>query len=86
VVVADAGPGADAVPAAHLAALEAAREFRLARHAVSAEQLERLRRELPLPHLLVPSVGEEQIGPAETQVLADALAAAVGSLVPEGAA
>jgi anion-transporting ArsA/GET3 family ATPase len=86
VVVAEAGPGADAVPAAHVAALEAAREFRLARHAVSAEQLERLRRELPLPHLLVPSVGEEQIGPAETQVLADALAAAVGSLVPEGAA
>jgi anion-transporting ArsA/GET3 family ATPase len=85
-VVAAAGPGADAVPPAHVAALEAAREFRLARHGVSAEQLERLRRELPLPHLLVPSVGEEQIGPAETQVLADALAAAVGSLVPEGAA
>jgi hypothetical protein len=34
----------------------------------------------------VPTVGEEQIGPAETQVLADALAAAVGALVPEGAA
>ncbi|HXA74751.1 MAG TPA: ArsA-related P-loop ATPase [Acidimicrobiales bacterium] len=85
-VVAAVGPGAGEVPPAHVAALEAAREFRLARHAVSAEQLERLRRELPLPHLLVPSVGEEQIGPAETQVLADALAAAVGSLVPEGAA
>jgi hypothetical protein len=67
-------------------ALEAARQFRLARHAVSVEQLERLRRELPLPHLVVPSVGEEQIGPAETQVLADALAEAVGALVPEGAA
>jgi hypothetical protein len=85
-VVAAAVPGADAVPPAHVAALEAAREFRLARHGVSAEQLERLRRELPLPHLLVPTVGEEQIGPAETQVLADALAAAVGALVPEGAA
>jgi anion-transporting ArsA/GET3 family ATPase len=85
-VVADAGLAADAVPAAHVAALEAAREFRLARHAVSTEQLERLRRELPLPHLLVPSVGGERIGPAETQVLADALAAAVGALVPEGAA
>jgi anion-transporting ArsA/GET3 family ATPase len=85
-VVADAGLGADAAPPAHVAALEAAREFRLARHGVSAEQLERLRRELPLPHLLVPTVGEEQIGPAETQVLADALAEAVGSLVPEGAA
>jgi anion-transporting ArsA/GET3 family ATPase len=84
-VVAEAGLGADAVAPAHVAALEAAREFRLARHAVSVEQLERLQRELPLPHLLVPSVGEEQIGPAETQVLADALAAAVGTLVPEGA-
>ncbi|HEX4162213.1 MAG TPA: ArsA-related P-loop ATPase [Acidimicrobiales bacterium] len=85
-VLEGAGLAADAVPAAHVAALEAAREFRLARHAVSAEQLERLRRELPLPHLLVPSVGEAQIGPAETQVLADALAEAVGALVPEGAA
>jgi anion-transporting ArsA/GET3 family ATPase len=87
-VVAAAGLGgdADAVPAAHIAALEAAREFRLARHGVSTEQLERLRRELPLPHLLVPSVQGDHIGPAETQILADALAAAVGSLVPEGAA
>jgi anion-transporting ArsA/GET3 family ATPase len=87
-VVAAAGLGADAdaVPAAHIAALEAARGFRLARHGVSTEQLERLRRELPLPHLLVPSVQGDHIGPAETQILADALAAAVGSLVPEGAA
>jgi anion-transporting ArsA/GET3 family ATPase len=85
-VVAAAGLGPDAVPAAHVAALEAARVFRLARHAVSAEQLERLRRELPLPHLLVPSVEGDQIGPAETKVLADALATAVAALVPEGAA
>jgi hypothetical protein len=85
-VIAAAGLAADAVPPAHVAALEAARAFRLARHAVSDEQLERLRRELPLPHLLVPSVEGDHIGPAETQVLADALAAAVGSLVPEGAA
>jgi anion-transporting ArsA/GET3 family ATPase len=85
-VVAAAGLGADAVPPAHVAALEAARVFRLDRHAVSAEQLERLRRELPLPRLLVPSVPGDHIGSAETQVLADALAAAVGSLIPEGAA
>jgi anion-transporting ArsA/GET3 family ATPase len=82
--VALAGLRPDVVPPAHLAALEAAREFRLARHEVSAEQLERLRRELPLPQLLVPAVASEQIGPADTQVLADALAAAVGALVPEG--
>jgi anion-transporting ArsA/GET3 family ATPase len=85
-VVAGVGLGRDAVPPAHVAALEAAREFRLARHGVSSEQLERLRRELPLPHLLVPSVEGDRIGPAETQVLANALAAAVGLLVPEGAA
>jgi anion-transporting ArsA/GET3 family ATPase len=84
--VAAAGLGADSVPPAHVAALEAARAFRLARHEVSTEQLERLQRELPLPRLLVPSVPGDHIGPAETQVLADALAAAVGALVPEGAA
>jgi anion-transporting ArsA/GET3 family ATPase len=71
----------------HLAALEAAREFRLARHAVSAEQVERLGRELPLPRLLVPAVDADAIGPAETAVLARALADAVEALipVPEGA-
>ena len=66
----------------HLAALEAARDFRLARHAVSAEQIERLRRDLPLPHLLVPALDAASIGPAQTQVLADALADAVTALVP----
>jgi anion-transporting ArsA/GET3 family ATPase len=69
----------------HQAALEEARDFRLARHAVSAEQIERLRRDLPLPHLLVPAIEADSIGPAQTQVLADALAQAVGALVPEGA-
>jgi len=75
------------VPAAHLAALEAAREFRLARHAVSAEQVDRLGRELPLPHLLVPAVDADAIGPQEISILAKALAGAVGMLaaVPKGA-
>ncbi len=73
------------VPPAHVEALESAREFRLARHMVSAEQVERLARELPLPHLLVPSLDADRIGPPETQVLADALASAVGALVPERA-
>jgi anion-transporting ArsA/GET3 family ATPase len=70
----------------HLAALEEARSFRLARHAVSTEQIERLRRDLPLPHLLVPALDSASIGPAQTQELADALAGAVAMLVPEGAA
>jgi anion-transporting ArsA/GET3 family ATPase len=71
---------------AHLAALEAARSFRLARHAVSAEQVERLARELPLPQLVVPVLDAPTIGPAETARLAEALAAAVSALVPEEAA
>jgi anion-transporting ArsA/GET3 family ATPase len=74
------------IEAGHLAALEEARRFRLERHAVSTEQIERLRRDLPLPHLLVPALDTASIGPAETQVLADALADAVSVLVPEGAA
>ncbi|HWD56427.1 MAG TPA: ArsA family ATPase [Acidimicrobiales bacterium] len=80
------GLGGREIPPAHVAALEEARLFRLARHGVSAEQVERLSRELPLPHLLVPSIDAPRIGPAETKALADALAEAVGSLVPEGAA
>ncbi|MGD0747563.1 MAG: ArsA-related P-loop ATPase [Acidimicrobiales bacterium] len=70
----------------HLVALEEARRFRLDRHAVSTEQVERLRRELPLPHLLVPALDAASIGPAETRQLADALAGAVAGLVAEGAA
>ncbi len=69
----------------HQTALEEARDFRLARHAVSAEQIERLRRDLPLPHLLVPGLDAASIGPEQTHVLADALADAVAALVPEEA-
>ncbi len=83
-VAAAAGVG-DSVGRGHLAALEEARLFRLARHAVSAEQVERLHRELPLPQLLVPALDCASIGPAETQQLADALAGAVSGLVAEGA-
>ncbi len=72
-------------PTAHVEALEAARRFRLERHAVSAEQVDRLARELPLPHLIVPALNAEAIGPAESAALAGALGAAVEGLVPEGA-
>jgi anion-transporting ArsA/GET3 family ATPase len=71
---------------AHAAELEEARRFRLARHATSAEQVERLARELPLPHLIVPALGAASIGPAETAALADALAVAVTGLVAEAVA
>jgi anion-transporting ArsA/GET3 family ATPase len=71
------------VDAALVAALEAARRFRLERHAISAAQIERLARDLPLPQLLVPTVPAETIGVAETDLLATALASAIGQLVPE---
>jgi anion-transporting ArsA/GET3 family ATPase len=80
-----AAAGATVAPG-RLAALEEARRFRLARHAVSAEQLARLGQELPLPHLVVPALDAPSIGPSETAALAEALAAAVGQLVPEEAA
>jgi anion-transporting ArsA/GET3 family ATPase len=76
--------GADVDPG-HLEALEAARRFRLDRHALSAEQIERLARELPLPHLLVPLLEADAIGPTETLTLAAALAQAVGRLETEPA-
>jgi anion-transporting ArsA/GET3 family ATPase len=67
----------------HLATLEAARVFRLERHEISAHQIDRLARELPLPQLLIPAVGAAAIGPAETDTLASALAEAIGALVAE---
>jgi anion-transporting ArsA/GET3 family ATPase len=69
----------------HLQALEAARLFRLERHGISKDQLDRMARDLPLPQLLVPQVAAAAIGPAETQQLADALAEAITQLEPEGA-
>jgi anion-transporting ArsA/GET3 family ATPase len=80
--MAGAGEAGEVDPAL-VAALDAARRFRLERHAISAAQIERLARDLPLPQLLVPTVAAETIGLAETDVLAAALAAAIGQLVPE---
>jgi hypothetical protein len=79
-----AAAGAALAPG-HVAALEAARRFRLSRHALSTAQLDRLAHDLPLPHLVVPALDAHAIGPDETAVLADALAAAVAGLVPEEA-
>ena len=79
-VVASAGIN---VKPEHLDALEAARLFRLERHAISKDQLERMARDLPLPQLLVPQMTAVAIGPAETQQLADALADAIAQLEPE---
>jgi anion-transporting ArsA/GET3 family ATPase len=80
----EAGAGMD-VDLSLLDTLEAARLFRLERHAMSASQIERLARDLPLPQLLLPQVAADAIGPAETDQLASALAEAIGNLAPEGA-
>ncbi len=63
--------------------MEEARLFRLQRHALSVSQIERLARDLPLPQLRVPQLESEEIGPAEIEHLASALAAAIGELAPE---
>jgi anion-transporting ArsA/GET3 family ATPase len=78
----EAAAGLDIDPAL-LDALEAARDFRLERHAMSAAQIDRLARDLPLPQLLIPQLPGETIGPAETARLAAALAVAIGTLGPE---
>jgi anion-transporting ArsA/GET3 family ATPase len=71
------------VDASLLAALEEARRFRLERHAISAAQIARLARDLPLPQLLIPAVAAETIGVPEIDLLAGALATAISQLVPE---
>jgi anion-transporting ArsA/GET3 family ATPase len=71
------------VDPALLAALEEARIFRLERHAVSAAQIDRLARDLPLPQLEVPALEAQTMGLAETDALADALARAIEGLDAE---
>jgi hypothetical protein len=63
-----------------LGALEAAREFRLRRLRLVAEQVERLHDELPLPQIRIPLLFAPSIGPAELEALSAALARAVEAL------
>jgi anion-transporting ArsA/GET3 family ATPase len=78
-----AGTEREEIDPDHLQALEEARQFRVQRHAVSADQIDRLARELPLPQLLLPVVDAETIGLPETNALAIALAASIDGLLPE---
>jgi anion-transporting ArsA/GET3 family ATPase len=66
--------------AGRLAEIEAAREFRLHRQGLQAEQVARLGRELPLPQLRVPILDHPAIGLAQLRTIADALAKGVGQL------
>jgi arsenite-transporting ATPase len=72
-VVADAELAGVEMSAADALALEAAVHFRSERHALALEQADRLATELPLPQLRLPFLFGE-IGPAEVDTLATALA------------
>jgi anion-transporting ArsA/GET3 family ATPase len=68
---------------AQIRALDAARSFRLRRHELAGEQVDRLARELPLPLLRIPQLPAPGIGPGELAVLSGSLSAAIESLAPE---
>jgi anion-transporting ArsA/GET3 family ATPase len=80
---AQAASGSDVqLPPDQVAALVAAARFRLARQDLQREQLERLADALPLPQLSLPWLFTADVGPAEVDVLADALTASVDALQP----
>jgi hypothetical protein len=60
--------------------LRAAAEFRRQRHALQAEQVSRLADGLPLPQLHLPFLFTTEVGPAEIDHLARALAASIEAL------
>jgi anion-transporting ArsA/GET3 family ATPase len=61
-------------------ALDEARQFRLTRQHLQAEQIDRLGRDLPLAQLRVPFLFTDSIGPAELEQLSDALGAGIEAL------
>lgn len=79
-VAAAAAAAGVAVDDARAGALAAAASFRRARQDLQAEQVERLRAALPLPQLHLPFLFATEIGPAEIDVLAAALAEGVAPL------
>jgi anion-transporting ArsA/GET3 family ATPase len=66
-----------------VAALDAARTFRLRRLELAAAQVEHLGRELPLPQLRLPDLAAPSIGPDELGYLSGALAEGVAALAPQ---
>ena len=61
-------------------ALRDAAAFRMRRQALQAEQADRLAKALPLPQLPLPFLFTNEVGPAEIDVLADALAQSVDAI------
>ena len=75
------GLDADPAPAgADAEALARAAEFRRRRQELQQAQVARLATELPLPQLQLPTVFSVDLGPPDIDVLASALATAVGDL------
>lgn len=62
--------------------LRAAAAFRARRTALQTEQVERLAAALPLPQLRLPYLFSTDLGPADVDVLADALTAGIEVLTP----
>jgi anion-transporting ArsA/GET3 family ATPase len=62
--------------------LAAAARFRTARSALQAEQIGRLARELPLPQLHLPFLFSTDLGPADVDLLADAVSTGIEALTP----
>ena len=81
-----AGEAGIVLSAAQTAALEGARHFRLHRRELQADQVRRLARELPLPQLRTPLLLTPAVGPAELDVLADALRQGIAALPTEAVA
>jgi anion-transporting ArsA/GET3 family ATPase len=65
---------------AEIQALDAGARFRRRRQALQEEQVERLRRQLPLPQLTIPHLFTTEIGADGLETLVDAFTAAVGAL------
>lgn len=74
------GPEADALPAALVEAVEAARAFELARERAGAAEVERLRAGLPLPLILLPVLDGGRLGPEQLDQLADEFLRGVAEL------
>ena len=72
------------LPAEDAAALVGAARFRAGRQRLQTEQIERLADALPLPQLCLPWLFTADVGPAEVDILADALEASVAALEPMG--
>ncbi|HSO96246.1 MAG TPA: ArsA-related P-loop ATPase [Acidimicrobiia bacterium] len=80
---ADAAAAGLGLPEREAVALDAAAAFRNERHALALDQAARLAHRLPLPQLHLPFVFGE-IGPADIDVLADALTAGIAELPGPG--